>query len=134
MRKYKNIKNKKRVDGKTGFTLEDPSDGIIEALNFADTDFFPNIRTLLIWGAISPIASTGTERAAPGIRQLKTPYRSFMGDKRKSALNLLHLQRISDIDIQSVAQMIISSIPEKSLRNLYYSKINCCWKQDNKRL
>ena len=43
MRKYKNIKNKKRVDGKTGFTLEDPSDGISEALNFADTDLFPNV-------------------------------------------------------------------------------------------
>ena len=43
MRKYKNIKNKKRVDGKTGFTLEDASDGIIDALYFADTDLFPNI-------------------------------------------------------------------------------------------
>ena len=29
--------------GKPGLILEVPSDGIIYALNFADTDFFPNI-------------------------------------------------------------------------------------------
>ena len=37
LRKYK------RVDGKPGFTLENAPDDIIEALNFADPDFFPNI-------------------------------------------------------------------------------------------
>ena len=57
-------KTKKRVDGKPSFTLEDPPDGIIEVLNFADTDFFPNIRKLLILGATSPIGSTEAERAA----------------------------------------------------------------------
>ena len=61
-----------RVDDKPAFSLEDPSDGITEALNFADTDFFPNIRNLLILGATSPIGSTDAERAAPGIRGLKT--------------------------------------------------------------
>ena len=37
-------KTRKIVDGKPDFTLEDPSDGIIGASNFVDTDFFPNIR------------------------------------------------------------------------------------------
>ena len=46
-------KIRKRVNGKIGFALEDPPDGIIEALNFDDTDFFPNIRKLLILGAAS---------------------------------------------------------------------------------
>ena len=41
-------KTGKRVDDRSGFTLGDPQDGIIEALNFADTDVFPNIRKLLI--------------------------------------------------------------------------------------
>ena len=38
-------KKRKRVYGKPGFTLEDPQNGIIEALNFPDTDCF---RKLLI--------------------------------------------------------------------------------------
>ena len=62
---------RKRVDDKPGFTLEDPPDGIIEALNFADTDLFPNIRNLLILRATSPIGSTEAERAASRIRRLK---------------------------------------------------------------
>ena len=41
---------------------------------------------LLILRATSPTGSTETERAASGIRQLKTPYRSTMGDMRKSDL------------------------------------------------
>ena len=41
---------------------------------------------LLILRATSPTGSTETERAASGIRQLKIPYRSTMGDKRKSDL------------------------------------------------
>ena len=104
-------KTRKRVDSKPGFTLEDPPDGIIVALNFADTDFFPNIRKLLILGATSPIGSTKAERTASGIRRLKTPYQTTMGDKRESDLNLLHLQRISHIDIQSVAKMFIRKYP-----------------------
>ena len=40
-------KTMKRVVGKPVFTSEDPTDGIIEALNFADIDLFPNIRKLL---------------------------------------------------------------------------------------
>ena len=84
--------------------------------NFADTDFFPNIPKLLILGATSLIESTEAEKAASGIRRLKTPYRSTMGDKRKSDLNLLHLQPISNIDIQSVTQMFIRKYPRKMLK------------------
>ena len=42
-------KSRKRDDSNTGFTLEDPPDGIIETLNFADTDFFRNIRKLFFF-------------------------------------------------------------------------------------
>ena len=109
-------KTRKRVDGKPGFTLEDPPDGVNEASNFADTDFFPNIRKLLILGATSSIGSTEAERTASGIRRLKTPYRSIMSDKRESDLNLLHLQRMSKIDIQSVAQIFIRKYPRKMFK------------------
>ena len=63
-------KTRERVDGKPGFTLEDPLENIIEDLNFADIRYFlPNIRKLLILGAISSIGSTEAERAVSGIRR-----------------------------------------------------------------
>ena len=68
------------LNGKLHFLC---SDDIIEA----------NIRKL----------STKVERAASGIRRLKTPYWSTMGDKKESDLNLSHIQWVSNIDIQSVA-------------------------------
>ena len=99
------------------FTLEDPPDGIIiEALNFGDTDFFPNIRQLLILGGASPIGSNEVERAALGVTRLKTPYRSTIGDKRESDFNLLHLQRISSIDIQSITRTFIRKYPQKMFK------------------
>ena len=66
----------------------------IIGLNFADPDSFPNKRKLLILGASSPTGSTEAERAASGIRRLKTPCQSTIGDKRESDLNLFHLQQI----------------------------------------
>ena len=107
---------RKRVIGKPGFTLGDPPDSIIEALNFADPDFFPNRRKLLILEINSTIRSTEDERAASGIRRLKIAYQKTMCDKRESDLNLLHLQRISNIDIQSVAQMFIRKYPRKMFK------------------
>ena len=119
-RKWGNIqrasKIRKRVDGKPGFSLEDPPDPIIETLNFADTDFFLNIRELLLLRATSPLESTEAGRAASGVRRLKTPYRSKMGDKRESDLNLLHLQLISNMAIQSVDQIFIRMYPRKMLK------------------
>ena len=63
-------------------------------LKYADRDCFPNIRILLAIGCISPIGSTEAERAASGVRRLKTPYRVPMKDKRESDLNFLQLQCI----------------------------------------
>ena len=65
-------KQKLRVDGKPANQLSEPSDSFINALQMAYLDSFPNIRKLLTIGCISPIGSTEAERAAFGIRQLKT--------------------------------------------------------------
>ena len=85
-----------------------------------DTDFFPNICQLLILEANSTFGSTEAERAASGIRRLKTLYQSTVGDKRESDLNLLHLQRISNIDIQSVAQMFIRKHLHKNVSGICF--------------
>ena len=63
-------------------------------LKYADRGCFPNIRILLAIGCISPIGSTEAERAASGVRRLKTPYHAPMKDKRESDLNFLQLQCI----------------------------------------
>ena len=95
-----------RVDGKQAFVISDPPDGFIETLTFADEDFFPSVRQLLLIGATSPIGSTEAERAASGIRRLKSPYRSKMSDIREGNLNLIQLQRIvPQIDVEKVVDI-----------------------------
>ena len=64
-----------RVDGKASYSVKDPPDSFLESLEVADIDCYPNIRQLLVIGCVSPIGSTEAERAASGIRRLKTPYR-----------------------------------------------------------
>ena len=72
----------------------------------ADPDSFPNIRTLLTIGCVSPIGSAEAEREPSGIRRLKTPYRSTMSDSREGDLNLM--QKVTEIDISKVAQIFVN--------------------------
>ena len=65
----------------------------------ADPDSFPNIRTILTIGCVSPIGSTEAEPAASGIRRLKTPHRSPMSDSREGNLNLIEPQKVTEIDL-----------------------------------
>ena len=102
----------KRVDGKEQYQIN-PPDGLLETISLADYDFFPNIKKLLVIGSISPIGSTEAERAASGVRRLKTPFRSTMGEQRESDLNLLLLQRVKDIDIDKVVVSFIKKNPRR---------------------
>ena len=101
-------KQKLRVDSKPAYQLLEPSDNFINALQMADPDSFPNIRTLLTIGCVSLIGSTETGCAASGIRRLKTPYRSTMNDSREGDLNLIQLQKVTEIDISKVAQIFVN--------------------------
>ena len=80
-----------RVDGKKLYNIMEPPDSFLEALKYAEPDFYPNIRQLLIIGYVSPISSTEAEHPASGARRLKTPYSSTMSDERKGDLNLIQL-------------------------------------------
>ena len=101
-------KQKLRVDGKPMYQLSEPSDSFIIVLQMADPDSFPNIRTLLTMGCVSPVGSNEPQPAASGIRRLKTSYRSTMSDSRESDLNLIQLQKVADIDISKVAQIFVN--------------------------
>ena len=73
-------KPKLKADGKPPYQLSEPSDSFTNALQMEDPDNFPNIRTLLTTGCVSPIGSTEAKRAVSDIRRLKMPYRSTMSD------------------------------------------------------
>ena len=97
-----------RVDGEPAYQLPEPLDSFTNALQMADRDSFPNIRTLLTIGCVSPIGSNEAKRSASGIRRLKTPYRSTMSDLRESDLNLIQLQKVTEIDVSNVAQIFVN--------------------------
>ena len=76
------------------------------------------IRKLLFKGATSPISSSEAERAASGIRRLKTAFRNAMEDERESNLNLLQIHTAGSINVE-ILQMFI----KKTLRRLFPSSL-----------
>ena len=83
----RSIKNKKRVDGKWAFNLEDPTNVITEALDLTDTDVFLNIREFFIL-----LATYSSHQ--PKVKELhqvwcnyRQSHQSPMSDKRESDLD-----------------------------------------------
>ena len=62
-------------------------------------------------GAISPISSSGEERATSGIRRLKTAFRNTMKDERENNLNLLEIYTTGSINVE-ILQMFIKKTQE----------------------
>ena len=73
----------------------------------------------LLSDAFHPLDRLRAERAASGVRQLKTPYRATMGDKRESDLNFLQLQRMKKVDPEEVSILFI----DLHKRRLFNEKI-----------
>lgn len=63
---------------------------------------YPNIKALLILLCTLPVTSCTAERSFSGLKRIKTPLRSTMGNERLSSLSLLHIHRDIDIDIPEV--------------------------------
>ena len=102
-----------RVNGKKPYNIVEPPDSFLEALKYAEPDFYPDIRQLLIIGCVSPTSSTKVERSASGVCRLKTPYRSTMSDEREGDLNLIQLQRVADVDENEVIKTFIQLHPRR---------------------
>ena len=100
-------RNSKELMGKTVTCRKNRQ--MIETLNATDKDCFPNIYKILEIPCISPLASTGAERVASGIRRLKTAYWSTVTDERERNLNLIQLQGMVEIDTIKVANIFIKS-------------------------
>ena len=102
--------------------LEEPTDSFIETLNATDKDCFPNLYKILEIACISPLASTKAERAASGIRRLKTAYRSTMADEREGHLNLIQFQGMLEIDTTKLANIFMKSGKRRLMHDLPPSK------------
>ena len=112
------IKKLRRVDGKDCYMLEEPTGSLIETLNATDKDHFPNLYKILEITFLSPLASTEAERAASGIRRLKTAYITTMTDEREGNLNLIQLQGMVEYDTIKVANIFIKSRKRRLMHDL----------------
>ena len=106
------------MKGKDCYMLEEPTDSLIETLNATDKDRFPNLYKILEIACLSPLASTEAERAASGIRRLKTAYRTTMTDEREGKLNLIQLQGMVEYDTIKVANIFIKSGKRRLMHDL----------------
>ena len=57
------------------------------------SSLFPNIKGLLLILCTLPVTSCSAERSFSGLKRIKTPLRSTMGNERLSSLALLHLDQ-----------------------------------------
>ena len=94
-------------------TINTDSDSLVNALNHANSEDYPTLRSILEVGFLSPIGSTEAERAASGVRSIKTPYRSSMVDIRESNLLIAYLQQFCKIDVSKVAEMFVRTNKRK---------------------
>ena len=65
------------------------------------SSMYPNIRALLSILCTLPVTSCSAERSFSGLKRIKTALRSSMGTERLTSLNLLHLHRDIEVDIQA---------------------------------
>ena len=112
-------KSRLRCDGRQAYVVPEPPDSLLDALRAADPDTFPSIRRLLVIGCISPIGSFEAERAASGVRRLKTAYRSTMASERESDLNLIQMRP----DLLSTSSAVVDAFIEQQPRRMFSPSI-----------
>lgn len=74
----------------------------VDALTHACSDFFPNIRCLLVILATLPVSTASSERSFSTLRRLKSYLRSSMNENRLTGLALMSIHRSIPIDVQEV--------------------------------
>ena len=81
---------------------------LIECVNYADEDMYPNIRVLLIIGCTLPVSSAEAELSFSGLRRIKLYLRNRMSDERLSGLALMHLHHDLDIDVDEICTIFVT--------------------------
>ena len=85
-------------DNHKGEVPNKPADTVLQC----DSNYFPNIATLLRIVCTLPVTSCSCERSISGLKQLKTYLRSTMGQARLNGLELMHFNYGMSIDYEAV--------------------------------
>ncbi|XP_021375337.1 52 kDa repressor of the inhibitor of the protein kinase-like [Mizuhopecten yessoensis] len=80
---------------------------LVDCLDNADEDVFPNLNTLLRIGCILPVGSCEAERSFSCLRRLTTYLRNRMGENRLTGLALMNMNHDIDIGLDKVCQAFI---------------------------
>ena len=86
---------------------------LLKALHNADSDFFPNIHTLLKIASTIPITSCECERSISKLRLVKSFLRTTMSQDRLNGLMLLYAHRDIDLDVDVIIDMFVKKHPRR---------------------
>ena len=96
---------------------------LVDCLEIADGDIFPNMRTLLMIGCILPVSSCEAERSFSCLRRVKTCLRNRMGERRLSGLIVMQMNHSMVIDTQTSCEMFI----QRNNRKMFSKCILYAW-------
>jgi len=95
-------------------------------LSQTSSSMFPNFRTLLTILCTLPVTSCSVERSFSGLKRIKTPCRSTMGNERLTGLTLLHMHRDIHVDISKVIDIFAQRNPRRmKLANVLVDANTC---------
>ena len=82
--------------------------------------FFRISKKLLLIGETPSISSAEAERAASGIRKLKTAFRNTMKGVPENNLNLLQVHTTGNINVKEILQIFIKKTQEDCFHHLKF--------------
>jgi len=89
---------------------------ISSALCHANTcEMFPNVTTILKLLLLTPVTSSGVERANSSLRRIKDCFRSTMGEDRFNSLILLYVHNDIELNIDKIIDNFARKHPRRML-------------------
>ena len=86
---------------------------IAETIKICDQAYFPNIYVLLQIAATIPATSCECERSFSALRRLNTFNRACMGQKRFSALALIHIHYDKELNLDDAVDIFAKLHPRR---------------------
>ena len=98
-----------RWDNHKGEVPNKPADTLLQC----DSNYFPNIFTLLRIVCTLPVTTCSCERSISGLKRLKTYLRSTMGQARLNGLALMYFNYGMSIDYEAVLSAFARKHPRR---------------------
>ncbi len=100
---------------------------LADTLQETSETMFPNIMTLHIILSSLAVTSCSAERSFSGLKRLKFPMRSTMGNERLTGMSLLHMHRDIPINISDVITTFAQKNPRRmNLENVLLNNVTVC--------